>query len=103
VVLNAMTANDGIDNKIWIGNSGASCHYCNNEEEKNGGCNGWKRQQNAVKEGWKLEMHGPKEKWKRIGCRMQRRKTFSISMALKHGFNLNNEDTVMKLMKGNTT
>jgi hypothetical protein len=27
-----MTANDGIDGKIWIGNSGASCCYCNREE-----------------------------------------------------------------------
>jgi C2H2 zinc-finger len=26
VVLNTMTANDKIDNKIWIGDSGASCH-----------------------------------------------------------------------------
>jgi hypothetical protein len=28
-----MTANDGIDSKIWIGDSGASCHYCNSEED----------------------------------------------------------------------
>ena len=28
---------------------------------------------------------------------------FSISKALKNGFNLGNEDAVMKLMKGNTT
>jgi hypothetical protein len=28
---------------------------------------------------------------------------FSISKALKNGFNLGNEDVVMKLMKGNTT
>jgi gag-polypeptide of LTR copia-type len=32
VVLTTMTANDGIDSKIWIGDSGASCHYCNSEE-----------------------------------------------------------------------
>jgi hypothetical protein len=27
-----MTANDGIDSKIWIGDSGTSCHFCNSEE-----------------------------------------------------------------------
>jgi hypothetical protein len=32
VVLNTMTANDKIDSKVWIGNSGASCHYCNSKE-----------------------------------------------------------------------
>ena len=32
VVLNAMAANDGVDSKIWIGDSGASCHYCNSKE-----------------------------------------------------------------------
>jgi hypothetical protein len=32
VVLTTVTTNDGIDNTIWIGDSGASCHYCNSEE-----------------------------------------------------------------------
>jgi hypothetical protein len=32
VVLNTMTANDKIDSKIWTGDSGASCHYCNSKE-----------------------------------------------------------------------
>ena len=32
MVLNTMTANDKIDSKIWIGNSGTSCHCCNSKE-----------------------------------------------------------------------
>jgi hypothetical protein len=35
VVLSIMTANDGIDSKTWIGNGGASRHYCNGEEGLN--------------------------------------------------------------------
>jgi hypothetical protein len=30
--LTTMTSNDGIGKNIWIGDSGGSCHYGNNEE-----------------------------------------------------------------------
>jgi hypothetical protein len=33
VVLNTMTENNKIDDKIWIGDSGAFCHYCNSKED----------------------------------------------------------------------
>jgi hypothetical protein len=31
VVLSSMTKIEEFDNDIWIGDSGASCHYCNND------------------------------------------------------------------------
>jgi hypothetical protein len=56
-------------------------------------------------------MHGPTEKWRKFVVVLKDVKfvpelwvnLFSMSKALKNGFNLGNEDVVMKLMKGNTT
>jgi hypothetical protein len=31
VVLSSMTKIEDLDNDIWISDSGASCHYCNND------------------------------------------------------------------------
>jgi hypothetical protein len=31
VVLSSMTKIEDFDSDIWIGDSGASCHYCNND------------------------------------------------------------------------
>jgi hypothetical protein len=111
VVLNTMTANDGIVSKNWIGNSGSSCHYCNSEEGiyncttileeiTVGNCNkmmakkvGSLRCTVQQKNGEKFVTFVP-ELWVNL---------FSMCKALKNGFNLGNEDVVMKLMKGNTT
>ena len=117
VVLTTMTANDGIDSKIWIGDSGASCHYCNSEE----GLHDYTTISEEITVG-----NGNKMLAKKVGslrCMVQQKNgekfvvvlkdvkfvpelwvnLFSISKALKNGFNLGNEDVVMKLMKGNTT
>jgi hypothetical protein len=116
VVLTTMTANDGIASKIWIGDSGASCHYCNSEE-------GLYDHTTILEE--ITVGNGNKMLAKKVGslrCMVQQKNgtfvvvlkdvkfvpeiwvnLFSICKALKHGFNLGNEDVVMKLMKGNTT
>jgi hypothetical protein len=109
-----MTANDGIDNKIWIGDSGASCHNCNSMynyttilDELTVG-NGNKIL--AKKVGGLRCTVQPKNGDKFVVV-LQNVKSvpdlkvnlFSISKALKNGLNLGNEDVVMKLMKGNTT
>jgi hypothetical protein len=115
--LTTMTANDGIDSKIWIGDSGASCHYCNSEEDL--------YNYTTISEEITVG-NGNKMLAKKVGnlrCMVQQKNgetfvvvlknlkfvpelwvnLFSISKALKNGFNLGNEDIVMKLMKGNTT
>jgi uncharacterized Rmd1/YagE family protein len=32
IVLSSIENNEDFDHEIWIGDSGASCHYCNNDE-----------------------------------------------------------------------
>jgi Zinc knuckle len=117
VVLNTMTSNDGIDSKIWIGDSGKPFHYCNSEE----GLYNYTTISEEITVG-----NGNKMLAKKLGslrCIVQQKNgekcvvvlkdiklvpelwvnLFSISNALKCGFNLGNEDVVMKLMQGNTT
>jgi hypothetical protein len=112
-----MIANDRIDSKIWIGDSGASCHYCNSEE----GLYDYTTIAEEITVGNSNKMLA-----KKVGslrCMVQQKNgekfvvvlkdekfvpeqwatRFNISKVLKHGFNLGNEDAVMKLMKGNTT
>jgi hypothetical protein len=108
VVLTTMTANDGTDSNIWIGDSGTSCHYCNSEE-------GLHDYTTILEE--RTVGNGNKMLAKKVGslrCMVQQKNgekfirelwvnLFSISKTIKHGFNIGNEDVVMKLMKGNTT
>jgi gag-polypeptide of LTR copia-type len=117
VVLTTMTANDGIDSKIWIGDSGSSCHYCNSEEglynyttiseeitvgnsnkmlaKKVGSLRCMVQQKNGEKFVVVLKcVKFVPELWENL---------FSIGKALKNGFNLGNEDAVMKLVKENIT
>ena len=113
VVLTTMTANDGIDSKIWIGDSGASCHYCNSEE----GLHDYTTISEEITVG-----NGNKMLAKKVGslrCMVQQKNGEKFVVVLKdvkfvpelwvnlfsfkNGFNLGNEDVVMKLMKGKTT
>jgi hypothetical protein len=110
-----MTANDGIDKNIWSGDSGASCHYCNSEE----GVYNYTTISEEI-----TVRNGNKMLAKKVGslrCTVQPKNgdkfvvvlqnvkfvpdlwvnLFRISKAVKNGFNLGNEDVVMKLMKGN--
>jgi hypothetical protein len=32
IVLSSVESKEEVDNEIWIGDSGASCHYCNDDE-----------------------------------------------------------------------
>jgi hypothetical protein len=100
-----------------IGDSGASCHYCNSEEgqfdyttileeitvgssnkmfaKKVGSLRCIVQQKNGEKFVVVLkDVKFVPELWVNL---------FSISKALKNGFNLGIEDVAMKLMKGNTT
>jgi hypothetical protein len=111
-----MTANDGVDNKIWTGDNGASCHYGNSEEV----IYNFTTISEEITVG-----NGNKMLAKKVGslrCTVQPKNgdkfvvilqnvkfvpdlwvnLFGIGKALKIGFNLGNEDDVMKLMKGNT-
>jgi hypothetical protein len=84
VVLTTMTANDGIDSKIWIGDSGASCPYCNSEEglydyttisEEITVGNGSKMLAKKVE-----SLRGSTEKWRKICRRTQGRKICTRGM-----------------------
>jgi hypothetical protein len=107
-----MTANDGIDNKIWIGDSGASCHNCNCMynyttilEEITVG-NGTKMLAKEV--GSLSDTVQPKNGDKFVVV-LQNVKFVpdlwvnQYQQGLEEWVNLGNEDVVMKLMKGNTT
>ena len=117
VVLNTMTDYDENDQNIWIGDSGASCHYCNSEE----GLYDYTTISEEITVG-----NGNKMIAKKVGnlrCTVQQKNgekfvvvlenvkyvpdlwvnLFSINKALKNGFKIGNEDVVLKLMKGKTT
>ena len=117
VVLNTMTDYDENDQNIWIGGSGASCHYCNSEE----GLYDYTTISEEITVG-----NGNKMIAKKVGnlrCTVQQKNgekfvvvlenvkyvpdlwvnLFSINKALKNGFKIENEDVVLKLMKGKTT
>ena len=117
VVLSSMTKIEDLGNDIWIGDSGASCHYCNDddalydytmisEEITVGNGNvmmakkiGKLRCEILQKNGEKLVItlqdvkHVP-DLWINL---------FSIGKALKKGFNLGNDGEKIKLIKGNVT
>jgi hypothetical protein len=112
-----MTANDGIDSKIWIGNNGSSCNYCNSKE----GLYSYTTISEEMTVGNINKM--PANKVGSLSCTVQQKNVekfvavlqdvnfvpdlwvnlSSIRKALANGFNLGNEDVVMKLMKDNTT
>ena len=117
VVLSSMTKIEEFDNDIWIGDSGASCHYCNNDaalydytticEDITVG-NG--NMMTATKMG-KLRCQIIQKNGESLVVTLEDVKfvpdlwinLFSIGKALKNGFNLGNEGETIKLMKGKTT
>jgi hypothetical protein len=115
VVQSSMTKIEDFGNDIWIGDSGASYHYCNNDaalydyamisEEKTVG-NG--NVMIATKIG-KLRYEILQRNGESLIITLQDVKfvpdlwinLFSIGKALKSGFNLGNDGEKIKLMKGN--
>ena len=114
VLLSTMTKVEEFQNDIWIGDSGASCHYCNDdkflfdytmisEEITVGNGNvmlakkmGKLRCEILQKNGEKLivtlqDVKYVPDLWVNL---------FSIGKALKNGFNLGNDGERIKLMKG---
>jgi gag-polypeptide of LTR copia-type/Zinc knuckle len=115
-VLSSMTTIEDFDIDIWIGDSGASCHYCNNDaalydytiisEDITVG-NG--NVMTAPKMG-KLRCQILQKNGERFVVTLEDVKfvpdlwinLFSIGKALKNGFNLGNDGETIKLMKGKT-
>jgi hypothetical protein len=116
VVLSSMTKIEDFDNDIWIGDSGPSCHYCNNDaalydssmisEDITVG-NG--NVMTATKMG-KLQCQILQKNGESLVVTLEDVKfvpnlwihLFSIGKALKNGFNLGNDGETIKLMKGKT-
>jgi hypothetical protein len=116
VVLSSMTKIEDFNNDIWIGDSGASCHYCNNDaalydytiicEDITVG-NG--NVMTATKMG-KLRCQILQKNGESLVVTLEDLKfvpdlwinLFSIGKALKNGFNLGKDGETIKLMKGKT-
>jgi hypothetical protein len=117
IVLSSVELKEEVDHEIWIGDSGASCHYCNDNEglyeyitiskkitvgngnvmiaKKVGKLRSGILQKNGEKLIVMLEnVNYVPELWINL---------FSIGKSLKDGFNLSNYGKIIMLLKGNVT
>jgi hypothetical protein len=117
IVLSSVENNEDFDHEIWIGDSGASCNYCNNDEglydcktiseeltvgngnvmiaKKMGKLKCGVLQKNGEKLIVTLEnVKFVPELWVNL---------FSIGKALKKGFDIGNDGEIIKLTKGNVS
>jgi len=117
VVLSSMENNGNVDHEIWIGDSGASCHFCNPDdglydcteifEEITVG-NGSVM---IAKKIGKLQCGVLQKNGEWLIVTLENVKfvpelwinLFSIGKALKNGFNISNNDEILSLTKGKVT
>ena len=117
VILSSTENNGDIDHEIWIGDSGASCHFCNHddglydcadisEEITVGNGNVM-----LAKKIGKLRCGVLQKNGEKLIVTLENVKfvpdlwinLFSIGKALKNGFNISNNREILSLTKGNVT
>ena len=117
VVFNSVSENSEFSKNIWIGDSGASCHYCNCDQ----GLFDVKDVSERITVGNGKTMEATKIGSLRCNVEQVNGKTFqvvlqevkfvpelwvnlfSINKALKNGFKIGNDDIIIHLSKGSTT
>jgi hypothetical protein len=117
IILSSIESEKEVDHEIWIGDSGALCHYCNDNE----GLYKYKtiseeitvRNGNVMiaKEVGELRCEILQKNGEKVIVTLENVKfvpelwinLFSIGKALKNGFNLSNDVKMIKLSKGSVT
>jgi hypothetical protein len=117
IVLSSVESKEKVDHEIWIGDSGASCHYCNDNE----GLYDYKTTSEEITVGngnvliakkvGKLRCGILQKNGEKLIVTLENVKyvpelwinLFGIGKALKYGFNLSNDGEIIKLSNGNVT